>query len=279
MDDNAGKYVVHNGTLREYTDKVGIELDQIKGRAAYEVIRIIDGVPLFFEDHYDRLTRTFNAVGRSLDMSFAQLSESLHMLLEKSGCRNCNVKISIFYETQDQQKLAYISKSYYPTVEEADTGVDTGLLSIERDNPNAKIINKAYKQTVTRKIEEEGLFEVLLVDGKGRLTEGSKSNLFFIKDGKVLTAPGEYVLKGITRKYVFEACRNAGFEVTEHFIRADEIAQTEGAFLSGTSIKVLPIRTVDRLVLNSSANPVIAAIRREYDEILRKYIEKHVKIW
>jgi CRISPR/Cas system-associated protein Cas7 (RAMP superfamily) len=49
--------------------------------------------------------------------------------------------------------------------------------------------------------------------------------------------------------------------------------------LSGTSIKVLPIKTVDQLVLNSPANPVIAAVRREYDEILKKYIDKHVKIW
>ncbi|NLK87031.1 MAG: aminotransferase class IV [Clostridiaceae bacterium] len=278
MDDNAGKYVVHNGILRECTDKVSCELTQIEGRAAYEVIRIIDGVPLFFEDHYDRLTETLNAVGIRLNMSFAQLCENIRMLLEKSRSENCNVKISVFYETENQQ-LAYISKSYYPTVEETDAGVNTGLLQIERDNPNAKIINRSYKEAVAKKIAEGGFFEVLLADSKGRLTEGSKSNLFFIKDGRVLTAPGEYVLRGITRKYVFEACRNAGFEVKEQFVAADEIGQTEGAFLSGTSIKVLPIKAIDSLNLNSSANQVIAAVRREYDKLLEKYIENHVKIW
>ncbi len=277
MDDNAGKYVIHNGAVREYTDKVGCELAQITGRAAYEVIRIINGVPLFFEDHYDRLTGTFNAVGRQLSISFSQLGDLIRMLLEKNESRDCNVKVSIFYELD--QQLIYISKSYYPTQEVADAGVNTGLLQIERENPNAKIINKSYKEAVARKIAEGGFFEVLLADSKGRLTEGSKSNLFLIKDGRVLTAPGKYVLRGITRKYVFEACQNAGFEVVEQFVAADEIGQTEGAFLSGTSIKVLPIKIVERLELNSSANPVIAAIRREYDTILEKYIDEHVKIW
>jgi branched-chain amino acid aminotransferase len=167
MDDNAGKYVVHNGTLKEYTDKLGFELAQINSRAAYEVIRIIDGVPLFFKDHYDRLTGTFNAVGRRLEMSFAQMGENIHMLLEKSEIENCNVKIAVFYETEDQQQLAYISKSYYPTVEETDAGVKTGLLRIERDNPNAKIINVSYKEAVAKRIAEGGFFEVLLADSKG----------------------------------------------------------------------------------------------------------------
>jgi branched-chain amino acid aminotransferase len=278
MDDNAGNYAVHNGVLKELSDETVFELAKITGRAAYEVIRIINGVPLFFEDHYDRLKGTFNSVGKQLNISFSQLGDYIHLLLEKSSSNSCNVKVSIFYEAEEQQ-LIYISKSYYPSEEEADRGVSTGVIRIERDNPNAKILNKSYKETVSRRIAEGGFFEVLLADSKGRLTEGSKSNLFFVREGKVLTAPGESVLKGITRKYVIEACKNAGFDVVEGFVAADEIGQTEGAFLSGTYVKVLPIKTVDQLELNSSANAVVAAVRREYDFILEKYIEIHVKIW
>jgi branched-chain amino acid aminotransferase len=277
MEDNQGKYVIHNGVLKKI-DKAGQELTNMPGRAAYEVIRIINGVPLFFEDHYNRLKGTFDAVGRQLDMSFAQLGENIHILLDKNGNSNCNVKLTISYE-QEEQQLLYISKSYYPTEEEADMGVKTGIFMIERNNPNAKILNKSYKDAVTKRIVEGGFFELLLTDSKGRLTEGSKSNLFFVKDGKIYTAPGEYVLRGITRKYVFEACSNAGFEVIEEFICADEISQTEGAFLSGTSIKVLPIKSIDSLELNPSSNAIIAAVRREYNTIVEKYIDNHVKIW
>lgn len=279
MEDNAGKDIVYNGLIKEYSDEMGYDLASISGKAAYEVIRIINGVPLFFEDHYERLKRTFTAMGKQLNMTFSQLGENIHMLLDKSGKINCNVKVVVFEESGNQQQLVYISKSYYPAEEEADIGVKTGVFMIERNNPNAKILNKSYKDAVTNKIAEGGFFEVLLADSKGRLTEGSKSNLFFVRDGKIFTAPGEYVLRGITRKYVFEACYNAGCEVIEEFVATDEISLTEGAFLSGTSIKVLPIKSIDQLELNSSSNAVISAVRREYNNILEKYIEKHVKIW
>jgi hypothetical protein len=45
MDDNAGKYAVHNGVLKELSGETVFELAKITGRAAYEVIRIINGVP------------------------------------------------------------------------------------------------------------------------------------------------------------------------------------------------------------------------------------------
>ncbi|HOQ06485.1 MAG TPA: aminotransferase class IV [Clostridiales bacterium] len=277
MEDNAGKYVVHNGIVKESTEISSVDSREISGRAAYEVIRIIDGVPLFFEDHYDRLKATFKAIGKHLDLTDSMLAEDIRKLLDKSGSANCNVKLVIPDEAQE--RVVYISKSYYPTEAEFSNGVRTGLLQIERENPNAKIYNKAYKDAVGKKLAEGGYFEVILVDSEGRITEGSKSNLFFIKNGRIVTTPGEFVLKGITRKYVFEACRNAGFDVEEEFVRASDIGIIDGCFLSGTSIKVLPVRSIDDVVLNSANNPVITAIRREYDRIIGEYIDSRVNLW
>jgi len=279
MEDNVGNFVVHNGRLRESSGTVGYDMEKISGKAAYEVIRVINGVPLFFEDHFDRLRSTYNTIGKPLPMTMDQLADDIRKLLSKTVNTNCNIKLVLFDEDGIQNELIYISKSYYPTEAEADAGVITGKLRIERHNPNAKILNKAYKDAINAKMAAESLFEVILVDSNGRITEGSRSNLFFVKGDKVLTAPGEYVLRGITRKYVFEACRNAGYEVLEKFVGADEISRMEGAFLSGTSIKVLPVKSIDDVVLNSSENLVIKAIRREYDKILGEYIDKHANMW
>jgi len=279
MEDNAGKYVVHNGIIRESSEVAYIDSMKMSGRAAYEVIRVIDGVPLFFEDHYNRLKSTFKAVGKHLDLTESQLADNIKKLLGTSGNMNCNVKVVLLDEALHQEQLVYISKSYYPTETEFNTGVKTGLLQIERKNPNAKIFNKAYKDAVEKKLTEGGYFEVILVDGEGRITEGSKSNMFFVKNDRIVTAPGEFVLKGITRKYVFDACRNAGLDVAEEFVRADDIGRVDGCFLSGTSIKVLPVKSIDDVVLNSAGNHVITAVRHEYDRIIREYIDRHVKIW
>lgn len=277
MEDNVGQFFIHNGAVKSASEPV--YADNTSGRSAYEVIRIIKGVPLFFEDHYERLKGTFRAIGRPLEMTQSQLADNIKRLLLANNTNVCNVKIVVSDIDGVQQQVAYLSHSYYPSEAEADEGVRTGLIRIERKNPNAKILNKGYKDAVNKKMEEGGFFEVLLVNDWGMITEGSKSNTFFVKDGSIFTAPGDSVLKGITRKYVLEACSNAGYDVREQFMGADELTNIDGAFLSGTSIKVLPIRSIEELALKSSSNPVILAVRREYDKLLEKYIEYNVNIW
>lgn len=277
MEDHAGHYFILNGATKEAS--IPVRLDTVSGKAAYEVLRIIRGVPLFYQDHYDRMKGTFGAIGHPLEMTAEQLRKDIMKLLAANKTDNCNVKVVVFEEEGNQRQLVYISKSYYPSEEEADAGVKTRLFQLERRNPNAKLLNQAYKDAVNAKIHEGGYFEVILVDSAGRITEGSRSNTFLVKDSNIFTAPGGFVLQGITRKYVFKACRNAGFEVIEQFVDADSLSQVDGAFLSGTSIKVLPIATIDNITLNSSANPVVAAVRREYNKLLEKYIDENVKIW
>lgn len=277
MEDNVGFYLILDGAVKEASEPV--QVDTVFGISAYEVLRIIRGVPLFFQDHYDRMRGTFEAINRPLEMTSVQLKENIKRLLAVNRINSCNVKVVVFDEEGKQRQLVYISKSYYPSEEEAGEGVKAGLFQIERRNPNAKLLNQAYKDSVNAKILEGGYFEVILVDSLGRITEGSKSNTFFVKEGNIFTAPGEYVLKGITRKYVFKACRNAGFEVIERFVDADSLSRVDSAFFSGTSIKVLPIKTIDNITLNSSSNHAVAAVRREYDNILEKYIEENVNIW
>jgi len=277
MEDNAGLYYILDGNVNEASKAV--EADISSGRSAYEVIRVIKGVPLFYQDHYNRLESTFNVIGKPLPVNSSILKGYFKKLLELNKSDYCNIKVVVFEKDGRQSVLSYLSKSYYPSGAEADAGVRTGLLRLERSNPNAKLLNQVYKDAVSAKIKEGSYFEVILVDNHGRVTEGSKSNAFFVKKDRIFTAPGDYVLKGITRKYVFEACRNAGCDVVEEFIEADGLSGIDGAFLSGTSIKVLPIAAIDAIAMHSSVNSVVAAVRKEYDLLLEKYIEDNVKIW
>ncbi len=269
--------MIYNNMIVDASEEISI--DTSLGKTAYEVIRIINGVPLFYEDHYKRMKDTLTAIGADLEMTAEQMADNIKTLLKANKQSICNIMVIVAGQGKDQKQLIYIKKAFYPTREEADAGVKTGLFEIERKNPNAKIINQSYKAAVAKKIEDGGFYEVLLVDGQGRITEGSRSNAFFVMDGEIWTAPGEAVLKGVTRKYVIEACRRAGCRMEEQFMDACKISQAEGAFLSGTSIKVLPISMVDEKPLNSPKNSVIAAVKKEYDLILEKYIDGNVNKW
>jgi len=278
MVDNVGLFIVHNGSVAEAG---AVENEAYEtGTVVYEVLRIVRGVPLFYMDHFARLKQSVNAVGKELSLTQGELKDDIKKLLSANNADYCNIKVLMTWrDVGAEQRLVYISKSYYPSQAEVEAGVKTGLFQIERKNPNVKILDKSYKEAVEKRIQEGSFFEVLLTDNRGRITEGSKSNAFFVKEGRILTAPGEYVLKGITRQYVMQACRNAGVEVVEEFVEAGSLDKVDAAFLSGTSIKVLPVKSIDDIVLESSKNRIVDAVRREYDKILEKYIEENVKSW
>jgi branched-chain amino acid aminotransferase len=51
--------------------------------------------------------------------------------------------------------------------------------------------------------------------------------------------------------------------------------QVEGAFISGTSPKVLPIASIDKRVLEPAKYSLVPAIMKEYDNVLKHYINEH----
>lgn len=277
MKDNAGKYYIYNGKL---LDTAVDNMPDSSGRqTVYEVIRLINGVPLFLEDHYERMGNSMEKTGAKLHLSCSELAGQICSAAKANDNMNCNVKVMIISNEDHTDTLLYNSKSFYPDKHMFESGVSVGLLQLERQNPNVKLINNDYRETADRKMREGNFFEVLLYSRDGSITEGSKSNVFFVKGNKIFTSPGTHVLMGITRKYVIEACRTAGYEVTEAFTHVDTLEEVDGIFLSGTSIKVLPVANVEQMTFKSSVNPVVQAVGREYDKILNKYIEANVKIW
>lgn len=273
MDDNVGKFFIEDGVIKEWGPLRVIEANA--SIMIYEVIRIIDGIPLFFEDHYERMCRSFQAVGNQCSIGASELKRQICAVSEANKNRNCNIKYIIFSVEGIQRTFGYISKSHYPTQEEIEKGVPVGLLHLERENPNIKQVDQNYKKTISQIKSERGLYEVFLVDREGNITEGGTSNIFFVKGNQVITAPEEKVLKGITRMHVMETCRSLGYEVIEVSIPVHRLDGADGVFLSGTSPKVLPVCSIDDIKYDSSNHPVVAAIRNAFDAGILDYLSKN----
>ena len=114
-----------------------------------------------------------------------------------------------------------------------------------------------------------------MVDRQGNVSEGGRSNLFMLKGHIIYTAPGDKVLKGITRQMVFAACRNRGYQVVEKEISLQEMLNMDAIFISGTSPKVLPVSQVDDQRIDSGSNAIIRDIMAGYDAIINEYIDSH----
>ena len=64
-------------------------------------------------------------------------------------------------------------------------------------------------------------------------------------------------------------------KIIEESIHIDDLNKLDGGFMSGTSVNVLPISTIDDIKLDSVNNPIIKEINKEFINQIREYILNH----
>jgi para-aminobenzoate synthetase/4-amino-4-deoxychorismate lyase len=82
----------------------------------------------------------------------------------------------------------------------------------------------------------------VLVDDDGSVLEGSRSNLFAVRGGAVITPPTDgRILPGVARARAIEVARTVGIEVIERGLSVDELAAADEVFMTGGVRGVEPV--------------------------------------
>ncbi|WP_160687345.1 aminotransferase class IV [Clostridium sp. C2-6-12] len=238
----------------------------------YEVLRVIEGKAIFLENHFRRMENSFKLIGEEFSLSYDKINSEIYKLIKNEDKLLGNIKIT--YDVHRKELKIFFIEHSYPTKEMYENGVKTILYFGERHNPNAKIVNNDFREKVNKEIIGENAYEAILVDSKGFITEGSKSNIFMVKGNKLFTSPVDAVLPGITRGEVIDLAKKLKIEVEEIQYKYLDIDKLDGMFISGTSPKVLPIKQVNDINLNIN-NEIIRRLMDAYDDEINQYIKCH----
>lgn len=259
-------WMLHSGTFVQ--TEAANTLD-FQSPMIYEVIRVIGGKPLFYEAHLARLTESALLLGYDLEMLKMQIHMGTAALIEKNGIQEDNIKLIVAnLDSSIPQWLIYGVKGFYPPQTWFEAGVKTTLLKVVRHNPQAKVINQSLAERVDQMRATTDVFEALLVDEQGRITEGSRSNVFFIQGDKLLTPKSELALKGITRLKLLEVLEAKGILCEEADIQAQDLAAYDGIFITGTSIDLLPVASVDDLSFKTAQLPIMQTLLAAYRDLM-----------
>jgi len=263
-------YRIQNGNLIVSTDVIDFSAPPV-----YEVIRLLDGVPMFFEGHMDRMFQSLEMIGEHEKITKIAVLNSITVLVSQTGIKDNNIRIEV---GRDQDSCfvwtLYFVNSYYPSEKEYGRGVKTVSYAVERKNPHAKIFRSEFVQKINQLKSERQAYEVILINDGGYVTEGSRSNLFFVKENCIYTAKTKDVLQGITRKKIMEVIDDLKIEIIEKDIAYHDLANYEACFLSGTSINVLPIASIDEVNYASPAHPILVQVLESLKDVIQNDIEK-----
>lgn len=261
MNECYGKKFILNGDLQpaeSFDNSLVYEGDSI-----YEVIRMVKGSPVFFHDHMERLATSVKLQRKEHLADVPALRRDIINLTRSDRKKESNLKIVFNYNNGSGNYLVYFIEPIYPSEEQYKKGVKGILFFAERKDPESKVINHKLRSSIYHKLILEGGYEALLVNENNLITEGSRSNIFFLKGETLVTAPDNVILNGITRKYILEICRGNQIKVELACVNFKDIPEYDAVFMTGTSPMVLPFYCIDDKSFNVKL-PLMERLRQLY---------------
>ncbi|MDP3989145.1 MAG: aminotransferase class IV [bacterium] len=238
-----------NGVILPISEAV-VPLSSIEyayGFGVYETLRIKDGKPLFLLDHIYRLLVSAKIIGLEHSFSKDDIAVYIRDLVSRVDSQTYNIKILIIGAARIEDVALYIlcSNPLFPDKRLYRDGVALITQEGERVYPHAKSLNMLESYMAYREARENDAYDALLIDRNGDIVEGTRTNFFTIKDNVIYTAPEEKILLGITRKKVLETALQNGYEVRSTNITLDTLKDYDGAFITSTSSKILPVKKIN----------------------------------
>jgi len=266
-----GTLVNLNGRLVPPEEAVVSVFDRgfLYGDSVYEVVRTYGGRPFAMDRHLARLNGSAERIGMELPWSGERILAEVERTLAAAGNEESYIRIvatrgsgPIGLDTSlavDPLVLVIVQPIHLPPREAYEQGVKVQLVGVRKNlreaiDPRAKTGNYLNNVLALREAKAHGAYEALMLDTEGRITEGSTSNLFVVKDGRLITPPSAVgILEGVTRAVLFEVAKEQGIPVEERDVRPADLLAADEAMITSSVREILP---VVRVGVNGDEYPI-----------------------
>lgn len=253
---NFPKKVYLNGEIRNSSEAKISVFDRgfLFGDGIYEVMVQINGHFFFGAEHIARLANCLQKV--NIEFDTASLQDNIDDLLKASELKSedCLLYIQVtrgvaprkhaFPKDTAPTVMMYAVPFSLPEVNAQLVSV-VSQVDIRWHRCDIKMTSLLGNVMANTHASQNGHYEAVF-HRDGKMTEGSHSNLFFVKDGVVYTHPAdEHILNGITREIVLKLCRDSHIPYREEAIAFDNMNNMDEAFLTGTSTQIASIKKMD----------------------------------
>lgn len=218
------------------------------GFGVYENVRVKAGQALFLTDHLNRLFNSAKIIGLPHEFNEKIISQWISDLLKKLGSdTTCNFKILLTGGNGATDASLYILPltPLFPDKKLYTIGANVCTVNHERWNPGAKTLNMLPSYLAYREAKTKNCYDALFVDEQNCIREGTRTNFFTIKDKIIFTPPENKILAGVTRAKVLEVAAKNGYTTKEEDIKIGDLAIYDGAFITSTSSKIVPLKKID----------------------------------
>lgn len=235
-----------------------IKLDSgyLFGRGVFETILIKED-PIFLKEHIERLNKgiEYLNLGDKIEEKFVLDKIKYYNIKNKALKIIVSEKNLVLEERELTYKEEDYNKGFSLKLSKVIKSSNSDILKIKSINYLENIIER-------EKVLKEGYNEVIFLNEKGFLTEGSISNLFIIKDKKIYT-PHENsgLLKGTVRNFLINK-----YDIKETNISLKDILNCDEVFITNSLIGIMKVSRFEDKIYKE--NNITKEIRKEYEDTI-----------
>ena len=249
----------------------------IFGDGVYEVVPAYRRRPFRLEQHLDRLQRSLAETRIADPRTRAQWREIIERLIGSSPAADLVVYMQVtrgvakrdfaFPAGVAPTVFAMVSPLSRPSAAQRETGLRAiSVPDLRWLRCDIKSVSLLGAVLARQQAADQGLDEVVQ-HRDGRLTEGSASNIWVVRAGRVLAPPRDHlILEGIRYGLVIELCEQASIPFQSRVISMEEVRGADELMLTAATRELLPIVQLDgRPIGDGRPGPVYHQLRRAYD--------------
>ena len=305
---NKQRLVYFNGNfVPESEAKISIyDSSLMFGDMVFEMTRSFNKKQFKLKDHLDRLFASIKYLRIPMIMTIQEMEKAIYKTIE--------VNAPLFEKNDEHRLMIDVSRGILSIYQDA-VGVNKGTNVIIADFPlrwtvssmghlfddgisavipsqraipshllDPKVKNRSRIHYLMANIEVanyEGKDNwALLLDPDGFIAEGTGDNFFIVKDGVIITPEGRNILRGISRKYIFELAGQLKLKCIEKNIEPYDVYTADEAFMTGTPFCLLPVTRLNgEIINNGQMGKITRILLNKWSTNVGVDIEKQIKSW
>lgn len=276
------KVLINNELVEESEAKVSYnDRGYVFGDGIYEYIRVYEGRIFTAAPHFERFLRSAGEIGLDLDYSIDDLIALISKLLRANDVVTGGVYIQVtrgaaprdhaFPDTDVTPVVMAFTKSYDRPYADLSQGINAitteDIRWLRCDIKSLNLLGNVLAKEYAVKYNAKEAIQ----HRDGIVTEGSSSNAYAIKDGKIYTHPiNNFILNGITRKVIKDAANDIGVPFIEETFDVDFLKSADEIIVSSTSIEVMPVVLLDgEQVGDGQVGPITKQLQQAFEGYIK----------
>jgi branched-chain amino acid aminotransferase len=255
------------------------------GDSIYETLRTYNRKPFLMDRHLHRLQNSARMLYMELPLPPEQFSKEVLRSVAATSNRECYIRILV---TRGAGKIGldvHLSKHPNfviiviplepPSAEHYEKGVKLSLVSVRRNdittlNPKIKSSNLLNNVLAYVEAKKRDSFEGILCNMAGYVAEGTGSNIFIIRQGRMKTPPPEAgLLEGVTRALTLDLARGEQIQCEETLFLPQELLNADECFITSTTKEILPVRQINDMQFSPVPGPITMRLMKAYRDFVR----------